>query len=156
MINENDNNFDKFHFSHFYVYLTRGKSFQVCSNDESKLNLSQFFIKQNHRRFQSTLISNKNLNRTNFTSYFPPSFNEIERRRKEYKLSRTKKKKGFKETTNMFTDIDNRASLIKFSLVTFSTNENSCSYTYVTGIHVKKKIISANDRDKLNPDPGCK
>lgn len=56
----------------------------------------------------------------------------------------------------MFTDIDNRASLIKFSLVTFSTNENSCSYTYVTGIHVKKKIISANDRDKLNPDPGCK
>lgn len=42
---------------------------------------------------------------------------------KEYKLSRTKKKKNDSKKQRMFTDIDNCASLIKFFLVTFSTNE---------------------------------
>lgn len=42
---------------------------------------------------------------------------------KKYKLSRTKKKKNDSKKQRMFTDIDNCASLIKFFLVTFSTNE---------------------------------
>lgn len=48
----------------------------------------------------------------------------------------------------MFTDIDNCPGLIKF--FTFSTNESVFRPRHGD---TRKKIISANDRDKLNPDP---
>ena len=77
------------------------------------------------------LISNKNSNRSeNFTKTV-----------KEKKRNDSKKQR-------MFTDIDNCPGLIKF--FTFSTNESVFRPRHGD---TRKKIISANDRDKLNPDP---